>query len=165
MNTKKLLSITIIIMITAPLFAQSYNEEKTALTNFLVRMYNNAPFEGVKVVSDYENNYLLSVVLVKKGSSTASALDRIAQVKSARQVSQYLGALTRVDSETIICMTEKPITGEAVNEITDIIKENSIGYAKSMEVLKAFDVNNGVERCYMFYRNILEMQDKEVKQD
>lgn len=159
---KRIKVFTIFLLIAAPLFAQSYNEEKTALTNFLVRMYNSAPFEGIKVVSDYENNYLLSVVLVKKGSSSASALDRIAQVKSARQVSQYLGALTQVDSKTIISMKEDPVTGEAINEITDIIKENSIGYAKSMEVLKAFDVNDGVERCYMFYRNILEMKDSET---
>lgn len=159
---KKIKSFITVLLVAAPLFAQSYNEEKTALTNFLVRMYNSAPFEGVKVVSDYENNYLLSVVLVKKGNSPANALDRIAQVKSARQVSQYLGALTRVDSRTIISMKEDSITGETINEITDIIKENSIGYAKSMEVLKAFDVNDGVERCYMFYRNILEMKDCET---
>ena len=157
---KRTITFAFIFFAATALFAQSYNEEKTALTNFLVRMYNNAPFEGVKVVSDYENNYLLSVVLVKKGNNSASAIDRIAQVKSARQVSQYLGALTRVDSKTIITMKEDPLTGEAINEITDIIKENSIGYAKSMEVLKAFDVNDGVERCYMFYRNILEMEEK-----
>ena len=47
-------------------FAQSYNQERIALENFLVRMYKNASFEGVKIVSDYNNNYLLSVVLVKK---------------------------------------------------------------------------------------------------
>lgn len=39
-------------------FAQSYNQEKTALTRFLVRMYESAPFEGVKVVDDYDHRYL-----------------------------------------------------------------------------------------------------------
>lgn len=50
--------------------AQSYNQEKTALTNFLVRMYESAPFDGVKAVEDYENAYLMSVV---KGDSSRTA--------------------------------------------------------------------------------------------
>ncbi len=40
-------------------YAQSYNQEKTALTNFLVRMYENAPFDDVKAVEDYEDSYLM----------------------------------------------------------------------------------------------------------
>ncbi len=31
-------------------FGQNYNQDKTALTNFLVRMYENTPFDGVKAV-------------------------------------------------------------------------------------------------------------------
>ena len=53
-----LLTITVFCGIIS-LYAQSYNQEKVALTNFLVRMYKTEPFEGVKVVSDYDNNYLL----------------------------------------------------------------------------------------------------------
>ncbi len=36
------------------------------LTRFLVRMYENAPFEGVKVVDDYDHRFLLSVLLLSK---------------------------------------------------------------------------------------------------
>jgi len=46
--------------------AQGYNTEKTALTNFLVRMYENAPFEGVRAVDDYEQQYLISVLTLEK---------------------------------------------------------------------------------------------------
>ncbi len=49
-------------MIALPTWAQSYNQEKTALANFLVRMYENAPFDGVRAVEDYEQSYLMSVV-------------------------------------------------------------------------------------------------------
>lgn len=138
-------------------FAQSYNQEQTALKNFLVRMYKAQPFEGVKVVSDYNNNYLLSVVLIKK-SASESSMNRIAQVKSSRQVSQYLSGVIAVNSETIIRTTEDVENGKTIEEITDIIKENSIGFTKAMEVLTSFDKNEN-ERCYMFFRRVEEMQD------
>ena len=86
---KKLTLLFVFCIFALTGFAQSYNQEQMALKNFLVRMYKSQPFEGVKVVSDYENNYLLSVVLIKK-SASESAMNRVAQVKSARQVSQYL---------------------------------------------------------------------------
>ena len=136
---------------------QSYNQEKVALTNFLVRMYKAEPFEGVKVVSDYDNNYLLSVVVVTP-SKTPSATNRIAQVKSQRQVSQYLGGLVSVESETIIRTTEKVKEEKTIEEVVDVIREHSIGYTKAMEVLSVFDTADG-QKCYMFYRKVEEMQD------
>ena len=135
--------------------AQSYDQERTALKNFLVRMYKAKPFEGVKVVSDYENNYLLSVVLVQN-SASESATNRIAQVKSQRQVSQYLGGLVQVSSETIIRTTEKVKEEKTIEEVTDIIRENSIGFTKAMEVLAVIDAGNN-QKCYMFYRKVDEM--------
>lgn len=151
-----ILAITVFCGIIS-LYAQSYDQERTALKNFLVRMYKAEPFEGVKVVSDYENNYLLSVVLVKN-SASESATNRIAQVKSQRQVSQYLGGLVQVSSETIIRTTEKVKEEKSVEEITDIIKENSIGFTKAMEVLTVIDTPNK-QKCYMFYRKAEEMKE------
>ena len=58
----KFLIIIIAVLSSVGLSAQSYNQEKTALTNFLVRMYENAPFNGVRAVEDYDNAYLMSVV-------------------------------------------------------------------------------------------------------
>lgn len=138
--------------------AQSYDQERTALKNFLVRMYKAEPFEGVKVVSDYDNNYLLSVVLVANNGQSETARNRIAQVKSQRQVSQYLGGLVQVSSETIIRTTEKVKEEKSVEEITDIIKENSIGFTKAMEVLTVID-NPNKQKCYMFYRKAEEMKE------
>ena len=151
-----ILAITVFCGIIS-LYAQSYDQERTALKNFLVRMYKAEPFEGVKVVSDYENNYLLSVVLVKN-SASESATNRIAQVKSQRQVSQYLGGLVQVSSETIIRTTEKVKEDKTIEEITDIIKENSIGFTKAMEVLTVIDTPNK-QKCYMFYRKAEEMKE------
>lgn len=136
-------------------FGQSYNQEKVALTNFLVRMCKAEPFEGVKVVSDYENNYLLSVVLVTP-SKTPSETNRIAQVKSQRQISQYLGGLVSVESETIIRTTEKVKEEKTIEEVVDVIREHSIGYTKALEVLTVFDAADG-QKCYLFYRKVEEM--------
>lgn len=135
---------------------QSYNQDRVVLSNFLTRMYMNQPFEGVKIVQDYDHTYLLSVVLVEV-SSTASATNRIAQVKCSRQISQYLSALTIVNSETIIKTTQNSKGEINLEEITDIIKENSIGYTRSMEILNVLDLDDG-KKCYLFIRDIREMQ-------
>ena len=144
-----ILAITVLCGIIS-LYAQSYDQERTALKNFLVRMYKAEPFEGVKVVSDYDNNYLLSVVLVANNGQSEIARNRIAQVKSQRQVSQYLGGLVQVSSETIIRTTEKVKEEKTVEEITD----------KAMEVLTVIDTPNK-QKCYMFYRKVEEMKMKE----
>ena len=137
--------------------AQSYDQERTALKNFLVRMYKAEPFEGVKVVSDYNNNYVLSVVLIKDTGSEM-AMNRIAQVKNQRQVSQYLNGIVSTESETIIRTTEKVKEEKTIEEITDIIREHSVGFTKAMEVLTVIDTNNN-QKCYMFYRKVEEMKE------
>lgn len=155
MNKKNILfAVTFFIFPIA--FTQSYNQEKTALVNFFTRMYKTCPFEGVKIVQDYDNTYLLSAVLVTP-SSSESATNRLATVKSNRQVMQYLGGLTVVNSETIIKTTEKTNVKESISEITEIIKENSIGYTRSMEVLTVIDLDSG-QKCYLFIRDIKEMK-------
>ena len=155
---KKIFLSLVCMTLTLNAFSQSYNQEKVALTNFLVRMYKAEPFEGVKVVSDYENNYLLSVVLVADNGQSETARNRIAQVKSQRQTSQYLGGLISSQSETIIRTTEKVKEEKTIEEITDIIKENSIGFTKAMEVLTVIDTPNK-QKCYMFYRKAEEMKE------
>lgn len=134
-------------------FSQSYNQEQTALKNFLVRMYKSAPFEGVKIVSDYENNYLLSVVTLKKSANTSeSTTNRIAQVKNSRQVSQYINGITFIDSQTIIYTHPKQKEEKPIEEVTDMIKESSIGFTKSMEILTV--ISDEQKRCYMFIKKI-----------
>ena len=140
-------------------YSQNYNQELLALRNFLVRLYKSEPFEGVKVVSDYNNNYLLSIVLIANNGQSESIRNRIAQVKSQRQVSQFLGGLITSQSETIIRTTENAKEGKSIEEITDIIKENSIGFSKAMEVLTVIDAQDN-QKCYMFYRKIEEMKEE-----
>ena len=146
------------LALSTDVFAQSFDQERTALKNFLVRMYKAEPFEGVKVVADYENNYLLSVVLIANNGQPETAMNRIAQVKSQRQTSQYLGGVIKTESETIIRTTENIKEEKTIEEITDIIKENSVGFTKAMEVLVVLDTPNN-QKCYMFYRKVEDMKE------
>ena len=43
-------------------FSQSFNEDKVAFSNYIQRMYKFKPFEGVKIVEDYDDAYLISVL-------------------------------------------------------------------------------------------------------
>lgn len=63
----KMLLNAIAILISINSFSQGFNEDKTALTNFLTRMYKAKPFEGVKIIEDYDDSYILSVLSLENG--------------------------------------------------------------------------------------------------
>ena len=129
-------------------YAQSYNQEKTALTNFLVRMYENAPFDGVKAVEDYDNAYLMSVVkLDKEKYKSESALNRVAQVKAMSQASRFFNG-SNITDDMIIRTTEKS-DGSSDTEIIENIREHSIGYVKQLEHLTKFPAEDG-QQVFIF---------------
>ena len=118
---------SVIVFLSAVLsfsvYAQSYNQERTALSNFLVRMYENAPFDGVKVVADYDNSYLMSVVKLDKSKyRTESALNRVASVKAMSQASRFFNG-SNITGDMIIRTTEKA-DGTSDTEIIENIHEH-----------------------------------------
>ena len=48
---KKIIFLFALILLPIAFFAQSFNADKTALTNFLIRMYKHAPL--IDVISDW----------------------------------------------------------------------------------------------------------------
>ena len=139
---KATLVIAFLITCVSNLFAQGYNQEKTALANFLVRMYENAPFDGVKVVEDYDNAYLMSVIKLDKGKyNSESALNRVASVKAMSQASRYFNG-SNITDDMIIRTTEKA-DGSSDTEIIETIREHSIGYVKQLEHLTNFPAKDG----------------------
>lgn len=143
-----IISIILAIISSFGLRAQSYNQERTALTNFLVRMYENAPFDGVKAVEDYENSYLMSVVkLDKEKYKTESALNRVASVKAMSQASRFFNG-SNITDDMIIRTTEKA-DGTSDTEIIENIRENSIGYVKQLEQLTNFTAKDG-QQVFIF---------------
>ena len=134
------------------IFAQGYKVEKTALTNFLVRMYNNAPFEGVRVVEDYETYYLLSVLTLDKTKySNESIMNRVASVKAMSQASRFFNG-SNITSELIIRTSEKS-DGSGDTDVIEKIKEHSVGYVKALEQLTNFPDKTG-RQVFIFYKKI-----------
>lgn len=142
---KKLLMTTIILSyIALGATAQSYSSDKVSFTNFLVRMYKDAPFEGVRAVNDYDNAYLISVLALDKSKyKTESVLNRVASVKAMAQASRYFNG-SSITSDMIIRTTEKE-GGKADTEIIENINEHSIGYVLALEQLTNFTRNDGLQ--------------------
>lgn len=140
---KKLLLVTLLTMISLGISAQGYSSDKVAFTNFLVRMYNNAPFEGVRAVNDYDNAYLISVLALDpaKYKDNESIINRMASVKAMAQASRFLNG-SNITQDMIIHTTEKA-DGTSDTEIIENIHENSVGYVKAMEQLTNFKRSDG----------------------
>ena len=140
------------VLFVQSVFSQGYNAEKTALTNFLVRMYNNAPFEGVRVVEDYETYYLLSVLTLNESRyPNKSTMNRVASVKAMSQASRFFNG-SKITSEFIIRTSEKS-DGSGDTEVIEKIQEHSIGYVKALELLKNFPTQDSIQ-VFMFYKKI-----------
>ncbi|MCM1355020.1 MAG: hypothetical protein NC212_01270 [Staphylococcus sp.] len=118
------------------------------MTNFLIRIYENAPFNGVKAIEDYENAYLMSVVQIDKSKyKSESALNRVAQVKAMSQASRFFNG-SNITEDMIIRTTEKA-DNTYDTEIIENIREHSAGYVKQLEHLTNFPTSNG-QQVFIF---------------
>ena len=140
---KKLLLVVSLTIISLGIDAQGYSGDKVAFTNFLVRMYNNAPFEGVRAVNDYDNAYLISVLALDpaKYKNNESVINRVSSVKAMAQASRFLNG-SNITQDMIIHTTEKS-DGTSDTEILENIHQNSVGYVKAMELLTNFVRSDG----------------------
>lgn len=131
-------------------YAQGFNEEKKELSNFLTRMYNSEPFEGVRVVTDYDNAYLLSVLTLDKTKyQNESVMNRVASVKAMSEVSRYFNG-SSISSDLIIYTKEEPDgTGSTWTE--ESIREHSFGYVKQLEQLTNFQSSSG-RQVFIYYK-------------
>ena len=141
-------AILICFVVTLSISAQSYNEDRVAFTNFLIRMYNNAPFEGVRAVNAYDNAFLISVLaLDKEKYKTEAILNRVASVKAMANASRYFNG-SNITQDMIIHTTEKS-DGTSDTEIIEKIRENSVGYVKALEQLTNFKRKDG-QQVFIF---------------
>ena len=135
---------------------QGFNDDKTAFSNFMKRMYNSSPFEGVKLVEDYDNEYIISVLSLERGTKSFSILSRVAQVKAQRQVSTFFNGST-VTAEFIIKTTEEKADSSEVKttvETIEKIKENSVGFVNGLELLTNFDIDEGERMLFIYIKKI-----------
>jgi len=146
----------ILIFIANCSFSQSINDDKTSLTNFIKRMYNSAPFEGVKVIDDYDHQYFISVLSLEKGKYPNEAMmNRVAQVKGQSQANIFFNGST-ITSDLVIKTTENKSTDKPSTAVETIesIKENAMGFVKSMELLTNFDNPDGKRMVFIFYKEM-----------
>ena len=138
-------------------YSQSINDDKTSVTNFIKRMYNSAPFEGVKVIDDYDHQYFISVLSLEKGKYPNEAMmNRVAQVKGQSQANIFFNGST-ISSDLVIKTTENKSTDKPSTAVETIesIKENAMGFVKSMELLTNFDNADGKRMVFIFYKEIV----------
>lgn len=153
-NIKKS-SVLLILFIgmTTNIFAQGYDQERIQLANFIERMYNNAPFDGCRIVDDYDNSYLLSIVALDKSKyKTPQIMNRVADVKSQRNAGEFFNG-----SQSYTEMTIKTPKGEEhesdMTEVYELIRTNSIGYVRQMQLLTSFEDSTGM-MVFVFFKKV-----------
>lgn len=137
-------------------FSQSINEEKTVLSNFIKRMYTATPFDGVKIMDDYDNQYLVSVISLDKAKYTnPSIMNRVAQVKAQSQASTFLNGAT-ISMEMVIKTTEQKTkdSNNTLVETIESIKQNSMGFSQGLELLTNFDNTDNNRMVFIYFREI-----------
>ena len=154
---KKLTTTILFALISHLLFSQSFNEDKVAFSNYLKRMYASSPFEGVKIVDDYDHQYLLSVISLEKSKySNPSISNRVAQIKAQSQANTFLNG-AEITMEMIITTKEKKDTSgklETITETVESIKQNSMGFSKGLELLNNFESSDSKRMVYMYVREM-----------
>jgi 6-pyruvoyl-tetrahydropterin synthase len=119
-------------------------------------MYKATPFDGVKIIDDYDHQYLVSVLSLDKAKYTSpSIMNRVAQVKAQSQANTYLnGSNTNMD---LVIKTREQKTGEkteTVVESIESIKQNAVGFSQGLELLTNFDDETSKRMVFIFYREI-----------
>ncbi|MCZ2249095.1 MAG: hypothetical protein LC111_10090 [Bacteroidia bacterium] len=128
------------------------------MTNFIKRMYNSTPFEGVKVIEGYDEKYFISIISLEKAKYTSeSTMMRVAQVKAQSQANTFFNGST-ISSDFIIKTTEEKQKDSANTKTTletiETIRENSIGFVKAMELLTNFDIEDGKRMVFIYYKEL-----------
>ena len=146
-----------ILIMSIKIYSQSFNDDKVSLTNFIKRMYSSKPFEGVKIVDDYDHQYLVSVISLEKAKYTSEAtMNRVAQVKAQSQANTFLNGST-ISMDMVISTKE---TKDSTNKTTTIIetveqiKQNSMGFSQGLELLTNFDNSDTLRMVFIYAREM-----------
>jgi 6-pyruvoyl-tetrahydropterin synthase len=153
----KNLLLLLVILVSIKSYGQGFSDEKVSLSNFIKRMYAAKPFEGVKIVDDYDHQYLISVISLEKAKYTSEAtLNRVAQVKAQSQASTFLNGAT-ISMDMVITTKESKDSANnntTIVETVEQIKQNSIGFSQGLELLTNFDNTNSLRIVFIYIREL-----------
>jgi hypothetical protein len=154
------LKIVVIVLhgffLSGNLNAQSFNDDKIAFTNFVKRMYMSSPFDGVKIIEDYDHQYMVSVIGMDKAKyADPSVMNRVAQVKAQSQVNTFLNGAS-IDMSLVVRTTETTEAGQSkvTTESLEQIKQNSTGFSQGLELLSNFENAEGKKVVFVYVREI-----------
>jgi hypothetical protein len=153
----KVYLIVLVSLLSSNIFGQDYGGDKVGLANFVKRMYNYQPFEGIKMFQNQSGkNYIISAVTLKKTPEKSDAvMFRIASVKSKSYLNQLLNGSNVSSSLTITKIDEKVADSVISKTISnDIITESSLGFVNGMELLVNFTEMSAENYVYIFYGEI-----------
>jgi 6-pyruvoyl-tetrahydropterin synthase len=148
----------LVILVSIKSYGQGFSDEKVSLTNFIKRMYSSKPFEGVKIVDDYDHQYLISVISLEKVKYTSeSIMNRVAQVKAQSQASTFLNGATISMDMVITTKETKDSTNnvKTIVETVEQIKQNSVGFSQGLELLTNFDNADSLRMVFIYIREIV----------
>lgn len=145
------------VSILTPFFVrgQSIDEDRVVLGNFVERLYNNSPFEGCRIIDDYDGSYLISVVALDASAyKTKSQLNRMSQIKSQRNAGEFLNG-TSTFSEFIITTPKRDVEegSSDITETLESIKATSAGFVQQMQLLTSFDDSEGL-KVFVFFKSL-----------
>jgi hypothetical protein len=154
---KKYITSILLIFICLNALSQDFGGEKVGIGNFVRRIYNTQPFDGIKILQNQEGqDYMISVIQLKNDFSRPKNIEtRIASIKAKAFVSQYING-SIISSDVIIMSSETKSKDSIVKKtnILEILKESSIGFVEGMEMLSSFESIDGKFIIYMFYKEI-----------
>jgi hypothetical protein len=120
------------------------------LSKFVKQNYLKEPFDGARIISSPNNNFLIVVVSLDPTKYTnPSLMDRVAQMKSNQQANTLSNG-SNITSEMIIS-TEQNGTSVSTSSI-EFIREQSMGFIEGLSSLIKFDYNN--KKVFVYYRSI-----------
>jgi len=134
---------------------QQISSDKISLSNFMQRYYESQPFEGVKILEDYENKYLISLIVMEFPlDSNTNKTNRIAAIKARKNASIFING--SIISSSDVIFKNKSSNNDTIREtiITQTIKETSNGFIDGIELLTNFkDLMTG-SLVFVYYRKM-----------
>jgi hypothetical protein len=145
------------MLLNVEIRSQDFGGDKVGIGNFVRRMYNTQPFNGVKILQTQEGiDYMVSVVELKKDpSKSESILSRIASVKAKAYASQYING-SNISTDVYVITTEEKAKDSVITKTTmqEVFKESSIGFVDGMELLTKFEALRDTVLVYVYFRII-----------
>jgi hypothetical protein len=153
----RLFIILLALFVYMDTYTQDFGGDKVGIGNFVRRMYNTQPFNGVKILQTQEGiDYMVSVVELKKDpSKSESILSRIASVKAKAYASQYING-SNISTDVYVITTEEKAKDSVITKTTmqEVFKESSIGFVDGMELLTKFEALRDTVLVYVYFRII-----------